>query len=273
MGRLFVGLSLLSLIVACKKYNGEISNLNGNKIAVLGHAGMGYGHAYPTNSMESLMAAISGDADGTELDVQMTKDGHFVAFHDTDLEVNTNFKGKINDYSLQELETCVYATNPNLRYSIVALDDFFDHSATKEKHFSFDIKTLFSEYSKEKVVEFAQLFAVFLENQQLIDRVTVESYDMDFLLELQAILPNVELYYYPGTTFDYGMEQILAHQLDGLTISFESITKEQVAYAHSLGIKIITWGMKNKKENQAAVALNPDVIETDHLNYLTKYLK
>ena len=77
------------LFSSCQKEIFDINNLNGD-ILVIGHGGMGVSHSYPINTFESIMHCINLGTDGTEIDVQMTKDGVLVAFHDKELSNKTN---------------------------------------------------------------------------------------------------------------------------------------------------------------------------------------
>jgi glycerophosphoryl diester phosphodiesterase len=59
---------------------------------------------YPENTLESFQGAILMGADMVELDVQLTKDGEVVVFHDEKLSRCTNGKGRIADHTLIELK-------------------------------------------------------------------------------------------------------------------------------------------------------------------------
>ena len=55
-------------------------------------------HSYPINTFESIMHCINVGSDGTEIDVQITKDGVLVAYHDKELSNKTNKCGLVNDF-------------------------------------------------------------------------------------------------------------------------------------------------------------------------------
>ncbi len=58
----------------------------------------------PSNTLRAMRRARSGaEADGIELDVHCSKDGHLVLMHDDTLERTTNGRGKIADHTLAEL--------------------------------------------------------------------------------------------------------------------------------------------------------------------------
>lgn len=61
---------------------------------------------FPENSMAALEDAIGIGVEMIELDVQKTKDGVYVVFHDSWLDRSSNCKGVLADRTLAELETC-----------------------------------------------------------------------------------------------------------------------------------------------------------------------
>lgn len=58
----------------------------------------------PENTLAAFELAIEQGADMIELDVQLTKDGQIVAFHDKTLKRTTNGEGKLSNYTLAELK-------------------------------------------------------------------------------------------------------------------------------------------------------------------------
>ncbi len=60
------------------------------------------GHA-PENTMAAFRRAFDMGADGVEFDVQLTKDGHPVIFHDETLQRTTNGSGALADSSLSDI--------------------------------------------------------------------------------------------------------------------------------------------------------------------------
>lgn len=57
----------------------------------------------PENTMTAFLKAISLGANGIELDLQQTKDGKIVVFHDQVIDKKSNGTGKIKDYTYKEL--------------------------------------------------------------------------------------------------------------------------------------------------------------------------
>ena len=100
--RLFIFIGIL--FFSCNKEEISINNLNNNHIEVLGHGGMGYSNLYPINTSESILKCLNIGTDGSEIDIQLTSDNQLVAFHNSTLDENTNFTGRIRDYTWEQLK-------------------------------------------------------------------------------------------------------------------------------------------------------------------------
>lgn len=57
----------------------------------------------PENTISAFKKAIADGCDGFEFDVQQTKDGKMVVFHDWSLERTSNGKGYLREHTLEEL--------------------------------------------------------------------------------------------------------------------------------------------------------------------------
>ncbi len=65
----------------------------------------------PENSLEAFRLADRQGADGIELDIHMTRDGHLVVAHDETIDRCSNGKGRIIDMTLKELLTYDFSNN------------------------------------------------------------------------------------------------------------------------------------------------------------------
>ncbi|MFW6365034.1 MAG: glycerophosphodiester phosphodiesterase [Spirochaetota bacterium] len=70
-------------------------------IRLLGHRG--YNKTHTENTIESFKNAIACGADGIELDLQKTRDGRFIIFHDLNLERLTGKNASVNTIDYAEL--------------------------------------------------------------------------------------------------------------------------------------------------------------------------
>ena len=260
-------------LISCEAEVFDVQNLNNNKIIVLGHAGMGSGITYPTNTMESIHACLEEGADGSEMDVQLTKDGVLVAFHDEDLSENTNLSGRINSLNWNEIKGAYYTNIPFLKYEVISLDELFSSiTDVKNYFFSFDIKLFEGDenpisYKKRFIAALVQI----TEKYDLKEKLFIESVNESFLKELKEEDPRFKLLIYPPS-YESGVEIAKKLNLTGITISVDNISVEQVKEAHDDSLFITVWGVNSRTKNKDAIRKNPDIIQTDRLENLIKLL-
>jgi len=269
--------TLLFLLVAtsCEKEEVvfEINNLNWDMITVLGHGGMGVASTYPMNSFESVVNCINLGSDGTEMDVQMTKDGVLVAFHDYDLSAKTNLKGVVNSLTWDELKNGYYNETPYMKYSLVSLEQVFSNIENVENYrFTFDCK-LYRETTADDTYfdQFAEGIIAIAEKYELQRKICIESNDEQFLSLLQQKRSRYKLFIYPDN-FEEGLSTAISMGLYGITISANLITAAEVKAAHAAGLRVAVWDANSEQENLSAVQMNPDFIQTDNVKYLVTLL-
>lgn len=73
-----------------------------------------YHNNAPENSLSSILKAIEAKIDIIEIDVRTTKDSILVLMHDSDIDRVTNGKGKIKNYTYQELQKFNLKSNDSL---------------------------------------------------------------------------------------------------------------------------------------------------------------
>ncbi len=262
------------LSFSCQKEELDIQNLNGQTILALGHGGMGVGHHYPMNSFESVQACLHHGMDGSEIDIQMTRDSVLVLYHGRDLSDLTDMKGVIHTMLWSEVQHAVYTFTPHASYSIISLDQLFANLTDVQDYtFTFDCK-LYTQ-SREITAYYATFIRAIqrtIQQYQMGKKVYIESQSRDFLLLLKEKIPDSKLFIYPSS-FEEGLETAISLGLYGITISTRNITREQIRKAHDHHIKVAIWNVHTHSDQVRAVRKNPDIIQTDHVRSLIKLLK
>jgi glycerophosphoryl diester phosphodiesterase len=267
-------LFVLSSCLACQPENFDIQNLNGNRIIILGHGGMGSGITHPTNTLESIMECIEIGADGSELDVQMTKDSVLIAFHDLDLSDNTDRSGKIIELNWQDIKGANYTNIPFLAYPVISLDELFSQIGDPGAYyFSFDLKF----YNENEDIDvyrkrFANALIRLIDRYNFEEKIFIESQDEFFLTMLKKLKPSYKLFIYPSD-FESGFQSAMENSLYGISTSLESATNEQISRAHENNIYVALWSVNSRGKNKKAIQKNPDIIQTDRLENLIDLLK
>lgn len=251
----------------------EVQNLNGNKISILGHRGMGANYKYPGNSFESIETALNLGVDGSEIDVQITKDSVLVIFHDKYLNKKTPFQGTIRDYDWAELERCTYRSRYPENIYIITVDSLFTRLPSVQDYtFSFDCRIYpraesMSAYLRQYVYAIERV----VEKHHMENRVLIESGN----LQLHQLLKINEVPVHQFVTGRGIMKGIpIAEDLGlyGIGVG-SSVTREEVALAHEKGFRVMTWTPKTRWANERAVKKNPDFIQTDQLIHMLKLFR
>lgn len=110
----------------------ELYSKKPNRFIIIAHRGASA--YYPENTLSSFEAAITMDADMIELDVTLTNDGVPVVIHDETLDRTTNGKGKVSDYSLEELKRldAGFWFHPKFKdEAIPTLEEVLNHTSGK----------------------------------------------------------------------------------------------------------------------------------------------
>ncbi len=73
-----------------------------NRIMIFGHRGAGVYE--PENTLRAIRRALRDGADGAEVDVHLTQDGHPVLIHDDTVDRTTNGSGPVSAFPLRKLK-------------------------------------------------------------------------------------------------------------------------------------------------------------------------
>lgn len=97
----------------------------------------------PENTMISFRKALQLGANGIELDLQRTKDGKIVIFHDKNIDKKSNGKGKISDYTYKKLLDFDFGSWFDIKYKderIVLFENFAKEFLSKNLTFAIELK-------------------------------------------------------------------------------------------------------------------------------------
>ncbi len=224
----------------------------------------------PENSLLSIKKAIEAKIDIIEIDIRTTKDSILVLMHDSEIDRTTNGKGKIKDYTYQELQ----------KFNLKSND-----SITNEK-----IPLLLDalKLSKGKVIPNLDLKSVnYRQLHKLLKSVGMEheviSYigkeekvkEMFAIDSLYAILPLVktleEIEYYTNND-----NSPLQHFTDeSFNKDFMNIANKnnQLIFINTLWDEDDEFIKGNTKRMDDVINLKPAIIQTDYPKLLIEYLR
>ncbi|MBC7695960.1 MAG: hypothetical protein H7141_11005 [Burkholderiales bacterium] len=267
-------LILISFVLAsCTKDPATftIDNLNNNEIGCFGHAGMGSLSIYPLNTFESFESCLNRGADGTEMDIQVTKDSVLIILHGQDLSANTSCSGLVKDMNWSDISDCKMKGRYYKDLDLISFDEFIQKIPNPQDIFiTLDCKANYGNFDQSAYFKlFARTIVRTLEKHQLGPRIFIENLDVGFLVAIKDLKPDANLFLLTED-FDFGMEAVQKWGFWGLSMSNPAVTSEQIKEAHNKNIHVTLWGVRNDKENYSAVEKCPDFIQTDDIVYLLK---
>lgn len=202
---------------------------------MINYAHRGASEYAPENTLSSFYLGLLQGANGIETDVQRTKDGYLVLFHDDTMERTTDAIGEIKDYTLEELKNVKVIGNNTTGYydRIVTLREFFTKFAQYNINFAIELKV---DNTECEIVDLIKEF-------NIEDRTTVTSFNFERLKKIKEYDQSVRVGF---LTLGDGCDKIdLLKKIGGEEIVAEAdkITKESVMEIRKAGMGVRAWGL------------------------------
>lgn len=200
----------------------------------------------PENTLEAFSLAIEQKADGLELDVHLTKDGHVVVAHDARLERVSNGAGLINSHTLDELKSLnfnkLFPEQPVCR--IPTLAEVYSLVKDTTITVNVELKTTELLYPElpEKLVRLEREYS-------MEERVIYSSFNHYSLLAIKGINPTAKI----GLLYELGMVDpwVYAKYVAASAIHPHyfviSALPETVCKCHENGIMVNVWTVDDPK--------------------------
>lgn len=247
-----------------------LAQIAAGKVFALGHRGA---RAYaPMNTIPSFLLAMEQGADGVELDVWRTRDGHLVVIHDDTVDSTTDGSGHIHDMTLAEVKALDAGAWFDPRYAgvrIPTLDEVFDALPTSAV-INVEIKKLEDEAPDTDGIE--ALTAACILRHQAQDRVIVSSFNRHALRHFrqQPGTDAIPLGYLYMAGDAVSLLGDFAAQVSFLHPYHEPLTAEIVQAIRAGGRQINTWTVNERERMTALLEMGviglisdvPDVMRT-----------
>ncbi|MDI9455798.1 MAG: glycerophosphodiester phosphodiesterase [Spirochaetota bacterium] len=235
------------------------------------YAHRGYSGAYPENTMLAFAKALEANADGIELDVQLSKDGHVVIIHDETLDRTTDGKGKVADHTLAELRKVnaakLYKGGSEFQ-AIPTFDEYCAWVSTTDLITNVELKTGLVYYPdlEAKCIEIIRKY-------KLEEKVFFSSFNHLSLVTAQKLEPKIKV---GALVMEWGLEgagkAVKAYGFDYYHPAFQSLGKAQVEECHAHGIKVNVWTVNSMKALEECYEWGVDGIFTDFPNVARAYV-
>lgn len=238
---------------------------------VFGHRGA---KAYaPMNTIPAFELAAEQGADGIELDVHRSKDGHAVIVHDFTVDSTTDGSGRVTDLTLAELKALDAGSWFGEAFRgvrIPTLDEVFE-AVGHRLLVNVEIK---SESPETDGVE--QVVADVIVRHGMTERVIVSSFNPLTLQRFRAIMPNVPI----GFLYQANMKIDTQELMRQLGLAHEArhphhtmIDQHYMDWARKNGYRVNAWTVNDPAEAVRLRDLGVDTIITDAPDVILKALR
>jgi glycerophosphoryl diester phosphodiesterase len=243
------------------------------KFPVLVIAHRGFSGGAPENTLAAFKKAIDLGVDMIELDVLLSKDGQIVVIHDDTLNRTTNGKGRVTDYTLDELKQLDAGSWFGTQFSgekIPTLKEMLE--LTRGKMF-LNIELKKGDLGRYTMMDLADRSLQEVEEVGMLNQVVFASFDpsaIDRILEKNPKIP-VALIYSQSWTFP--QEVTGGRSISVLSCSGKVLTQTNISKTHQRGMKVIAWTLNTEEHMQHFLNMGVDGIITDYPDRLIKILQ
>lgn len=231
---------------------------------MINYAHRGASEYAPENTLSSFYLGLLQGANGIETDVQKTKDGVLILFHDDTLDRVTDAQGKIADHTWEELSKVkVFGNCKNGFYDrIITLRTFLEHFAGYDIHFAIELKGVDVEKETlEMVMEFG-----------ILERVTFTSFQFGYIRRIKEMEPRARVGWLVKEVGEQEIRDIQEMGGEELAPQAELLTEEKVKNCRDAGLGVRAWGLRNEALMKQMCQLGVDGMTVNFPDKLTRYL-
>ncbi|HHW56390.1 MAG TPA: glycerophosphodiester phosphodiesterase [Clostridia bacterium] len=225
----------------------------------------------PENTLASFKRTLEMEADGIELDVQLTKDGQLVVIHDERVDRTTDGIGFVKDFTLKELKRLDAGIKFDKKFSgerVPTLYEVFELIGHKNFLVNIEIKSGIVLYPgiEEKLVKA-------IEDYDFEDRVIISSFNHYSLRDVRKMAPELKI----GLLYQCGLVEPwhMAIRMEAYSLHpfYFNIIPELVEGCKKNNIKLFPWTVDRKEDMEMMIKAGVDGIITNDPETLINLLK
>ena len=221
----------------------------------------------PENTWSAFQKALELDANGIELDLQRTKDGQIVIFHDKYIDDKSNGAGRIADFTYQELLKLDFGSWFDEKYEgehIVLFEDFAREFLNKNLTFAIEIKSIGIE---KETLEIIKKYAIH-------DNIYITSFEYEILENVRELDDNIKISWLIVEEINQNnINRLLKIKGNQICPKAQYTTEEGINLANKHGIGVRLWGVKNEEIMKKMHKLNIEGMTVNFPDKLNELLK
>ena len=204
---------------------------------VINYAHRGASEYAPENTLSAFYLGLIQGANGIETDVQKTKDGVLVLFHDDTVDRVSDGSGRLCDYTYEELKALkIYGNNTTGFYDrIITLREFLEKFAKYDITFAIELK---GPYVETETLEMAKEFGI-------MEKTTFTSFKFEYIKKIKEQDPSARVGYLTKNADDTAVNSLIEIGGEEIAPKAEDITEELMRKWRGLGLGVRAWGVKD----------------------------
>lgn len=244
----------------CVKFN----VVGGSYIIMINYAHRGASEYAPENTLSSFYLGLLQGANGIETDVQRTKDGVLVLFHDDTVDRVSDGEGKLSEYTFDELRKLkIYGNSTTGFYDrIITLREFLEKFSQYDIQFAIELK---GEGVEEDTLNMIDEFGI-------LEKTTFTSFNFDYIEKIKKLNSKARVGWLIGEVTDENIKKILEIGGEEIAPKAECITEEIMEKLRKLNLGVRAWGVFNISLMKKMCMLKVDGMTVNFPDRLSQFL-
>ena len=227
----------------------------------INYAHRGASEYAPENTLLSFYTGIFMGANGIETDVQRTKDGVLVLFHDGSLTRVTGEEGAVADYTYEELRR-FSVKKGHLSDKICTLEAFLQNFSHRDLTFAIELKSAGVEEDT----------AALIRRYGAEEKAVITSFHFDFVRTMRVVAPELKCGFLTSTVTDELLAEMKELGIGEICPKAAEITAADTARWHEMGFGVRAWGVADEEIMIRACETGVDGMTVNFPDKLNAYI-
>ena len=256
-------LSMILFLVSLTAINGIQIYYSKIDTKILKIAHRGDVHGGVENSLEALESAKKKGADYAEMDIQLTRDNHFVVVHDYNLRRLTGRDARVRDLDLNEIRKLTISEN-GFESKIPTFEEYVKQAEKLKIKLLVELKP-----SGDEPENFAEMFVNKFRKLGVERKFKTMSLDLNLMRKIEKIAPEIET----GFVIPLQFGDFDDSKIDFYVIEDFSYRRHLALKAYKKHRKIFVWTLNTRSEISKYLQEPIDGIISDELEMINEIEK
>jgi glycerophosphoryl diester phosphodiesterase len=240
-------------------------------VLVIGHRG--FSAAAPENTQASFKKAMEVGADMIELDVHLSRDGQVVVIHDDTLNRTTNGKGRVANYTLNELKELNAGSWFGSQFFGEKIPTLKEVLELTRGQILLCIELKGGDLGQYSLKDLADWSLQEVEKAGMLSQVLFASFDLSAIERIREKNPRIPVALIYSKSWSSPRAVTGERPIPVLSCRDTVLTQTNAAKARLEGMKILVWTVNREKRMERFLNMGVDGIITNYPDRLMKILK